>query len=166
MRRWPLACALLLTIAPAAACRAPLTSPTAPSTTTAGTAAFSAEVGLCVEETNKYRRLAGKAVLQRSGALEEYAAAAARTDGLAHTAHKHAHSTNLGNGTARAENAILWWSVRYYGSVRQVIVRGLGEMWEQGAGGPHYRNLVGAFSEVGCGLFVNGEEVTVVQAFR
>ena len=47
-----------------------------------------------------------------------------------------------------------------------MIVRGLGEMWQQGAAGPHYRNLVGAFSEVGCGLFVNGEEVTVVQAFR
>ena len=39
-------------------------------------------------------------------------------------------------------------------------------MWKQGEGGTHYRNLVGNYTELGCGIFVNGDEVTVVQAFR
>jgi len=128
--------------------------------------AYSAEVGLCVEEANRYRAAAKLRPLQRSEALEAYASAAARNDGLAHVAHQYAHQTNLGNGASRAENAILWWSLRYYGSVPQIIKRGLSDMWEQGQGGVHYRNLTGNYTESGCGVFVNGDEVTVVQAFR
>ncbi len=158
---------LLLLLIVAAGCRGPLSSPTAPSSTSdPGTPAFSAEVSLCVEQTNRYRASIGRASLKRSDALEAYATAAARTDGLAHVAHQHARQTNLGNGTSRAENAILWWSLRYYGTVERVVKLGLADMWKQGEGGTHYRNLVGNYTEVGCGIFVNGDEVTVVQAFR
>jgi uncharacterized protein YkwD len=148
-------------------CRAPLSSPSAPSSAIEpGRPAFSAEAGLCVEQTNRYRATVGRGPLQRSEVLEEYATAAARTDGLAHVAHQYAHQTNSGNGTSRAENAILWWSLRYYGSVQQVVKLGLADMWEKGEGGSHYRNIVGNYTEAGCGIFVNGDEVTVVQAFR
>lgn len=158
---------LILLVMLVTGCRAPLASPTAPSSTPEpGMPAYSAEAGLCVEQTNRYRAMAGRGPLDRSAALEEYAALAARTDGLAHVAHQHARQTNLGNGTSRAENAILWWSLQYYGSVGQIIRGGLADMWSQGAGGTHYKNLVGTFTEVGCGVFVNGDEVTVVQAFR
>ena len=158
---------LLLFIVMAIGCRGPVSSPMSPSTTSApGTPAFSAEVVVCVEQTNKYRASVGRAKLRRSEALEAYAAVAAQTDGLAHVAHQYARQTNLGNGTSRAENAILWWSLRYYKTVHQVVTLGLEDMWKQGEGGAHYRNLVGAYTEVGCGIFVNGDEVTVVQAFR
>jgi len=158
---------LLLFLVMAIACRGPVSSPVSPSTTTApGTPAFSAEVGLCVQQTNKYRASIGRGTLRRSVVLEAYAAVAARTDGLAHVAHQYARQTNLGNGTSRAENAILWWSLRYYKTVQQVVSLGLEDMWKQGEGGTHYRNLVGSYTEVGCGIFVNGDEVTVVQAFR
>lgn len=151
----------------ASGCGTSVSSPTSPTATSGpGSPAYSAEAGLCVDQTNRYRATVGRKPLLRSPALDEYAAAAARTDGLAHIAHQHARATNLGNGLSRAENAILWWSLRYYGSVQRIVRDGLADMWSQGEGGTHYRNLVGNFSEIGCGIFVNGDEVTVVQAFR
>jgi hypothetical protein len=39
-------------------------------------------------------------------------------------------------------------------------------MWAEGRGGGHHENMRGPYSEIGCGVFVNGNEVTVVQAFR
>jgi hypothetical protein len=93
----------------ASGCRAPFSSPSSPTATSGpGSPAYSAEAGLCVDQTNRYRAMVGRRPLQRSTALDEYAAAAARTDGLAHIAHHHARTTNLGNGLSRAENAILW----------------------------------------------------------
>ena len=127
---------------------------------------YSAEIGLCVQVTNQYRASVGKPALRRSSILEDYATAAARTDGTVKIAHHHARRTDLGNGTAKAENAILWWSLHYYGTVESVVRRGLADMWKQGEGGSHYRHLVGDFTETGCGIFVSGDEVTVVQAFR
>jgi uncharacterized protein YkwD len=159
--------ALMTLLVMTAACGSQVASPTAPSSPSeAGATAFSAEAALCVDQTNRYRATVGKAPLARSSALEAYATAAAKTDGLAHVAHQYARATNLGNGISRAENAILWWSLRYYGSVQQIVRGGLADMWGQGEGGTHYRNLVGQYKEVGCGIFVNGDEVTVVQAFR
>jgi uncharacterized protein YkwD len=158
---------LVMILALAAGCRMPLKSPASPSAAADGASpAFSAEAALCIDQTNVYRGIVGKPSLKRSLVLEEYATTAARTDGLAHVAHQHARATNLGNGTSRAENAILWWSLRYYGSVAQIVRLGLADMWKQGEGGTHYKNLVGNFTETGCGIFVNGDEVTVVQAFR
>lgn len=158
---------LLVLVLVAAGCRGPLSSPAAPgSTGDPGAPAFTAEVGLCADQTNTYRASVGLPALRRSEVLETYATVAARTDGLARIAHQYARQTNMGDGTSRAENAILWWSLRYYGSVQRVVRLGLADMWKQGEGGAHYRNLVGNYTEVGCGIFVNGDEVTVVQAFR
>jgi hypothetical protein len=98
----------------------------------------------------------------RSAALEDFAAQAASIDGVAHVAHTHFESTN-GDGISSAETEILWW--RGF-SVQGVIQRGLAQMWDVGPGGEHYDIMVGAFSEIGCGIAVNGSEVTVTQDFR
>ena len=39
-------------------------------------------------------------------------------------------------------------------------------MWAEGRGGGHYDNLAGGYTQVGCGVFVQADRVTVVQAFR
>jgi hypothetical protein len=159
----------LAIVAPALIAAACSGSPAAPSPAPGATgdaAAYSGELLTCIQVTNMYRASVGRIALTRSSALETYAAAAARTDGTVKIAHHHARTTNLGNGTSKAENAILWWSLRYYGTVESVVRRGLDDMWQQGAGGTHYQNIVGGFTETGCGIFVNGDEVTVVQAFR
>jgi hypothetical protein len=123
-------------------------------------------VALCASETNRLRATVGKGPLARSPELEAYAAAAAKTDGLARTPHRHSQSTNHGNGTATAENELLYWNLSRYESVENVVVQGLAQMWRQGAGGIHYENMTGDYRQVGCGVFVQGEDVSVVQAFR
>ncbi len=46
------------------------------------------------------------------------------------------------------------------------MVQGLAGMWAEGPGGGHYENMRGPYTEVGCGVFVNGVDITVVQDFR
>ena len=121
-----------------------------------------ADLVFCADETNRFRAMVGLPPLVRSAALEEFATRAASVDGVAHVPHNHFAATN-GAGVSSAETEILWW--RGF-SVRSVIQRGLAQMWEVGPGGHHYDIMVGAFSEIGCGVAVNGSEVTVTQDFR
>jgi uncharacterized protein YkwD len=126
------------------------------------TSSAAADLAYCAEITNRYRASVGLRPLVRSAALEDFAAQAASIDGVAHMAHTHFEATN-GNGISSAETEILWW--RGF-SVQAVIQRGLAQMWDVGPGGEHYDIMVGAFSEIGCGIAVNGSEVTVTQDFR
>ena len=121
-----------------------------------------AELAYCADEVNRYRASVGQGPLLRSQALEDFASQAAKNDGLNHIAHHHFATTN-GGGTAMAETEILWW--RGYG-VRSVIHQGLAQMWKGGPDGEHYGILAGSYTQVGCGVFVNGSEVTVAQDFR
>jgi hypothetical protein len=91
------------------------------------------------------------------------AAAGAREDGLDHVGHQHFRSTN-GGGIASAENELPWWPSNY--AVHGVIQQGLALMWAEGPEGGHYENMRGRYSQLGCGVFVNGNEITVVQDFR
>jgi uncharacterized protein YkwD len=120
------------------------------------------ELSLCAEETNRYRASVGLRPLMRSAALEDFAAQAAAVDAAAHHAHHHFAATN-GAGVSRAETEILWW--RGF-SVQAVVQRGLAQMWQVGPGGEHYDIMAGGYSEIGCGIAVNGAEVTVTQDFR
>jgi uncharacterized protein YkwD len=121
-----------------------------------------ADLALCADETNRYRTSLGLRPLVRSAALEDFASRAASVDGVAHVAHNHFAETN-GAGVSSAETEILWW--RGF-SVQAVIQRGLAQMWQVGPGGEHYDIMAGAYSEIGCGVAVNGSEVTVTQDFR
>ena len=123
------------------------------------------DLDFCVAETNAYRATVGRPALLRSPALESYAAAAAPHDGSSRTVHQYFHRTR-GGGVAFAENQIPWWPLTQYGSVREVIRQGMAMMWAEGRGGGHYENIIGRYSEVGCGVFLDGPHVTVVQAFR
>src|SRR5262245_22708460 len=125
-------------------------------------ASAAANLAYCADETNRYRASVGLRPLVRSAALEDFAARAASVDGVAHAAHNHFVATN-GAGVSRAETEILWW--RGF-SVQAVIQRGLAQMWNVGPGGDHYDIIVGPYSEIGCGIAVNGSEVTVTQDFR
>jgi uncharacterized protein YkwD len=126
------------------------------------TSSSAADLAYCADITNQYRASVGLRPLLRSAALEDFAARAASIDGVAHAAHTHFESTN-GAGISAAETEILWW--RGF-SVQAVIQRGLAVMWDVGPGGEHYDIMAGAFSEIGCGIAVNGSEVTITQDFR
>jgi uncharacterized protein YkwD len=135
-------------------------SPSSPSVATALN--LSANLSYCADEVNRYRASVGGTPLARSSDLEAFAAQAAQSDGLAHQAH-HFFATTNGAGLSRAETEILWWEGL---AVRSVIQQGLKQMWEIGPAGEHYDIMTGAFSQIGCGIFVNGSEVTVAQDFR
>lgn len=137
------------------------TTPSAPSP---GTAGAPADLALCVSEINRYRSLAGRAALTRSETLEKFAAESAQHDATVGVPHALFTRTNGGNGVARAETQLLRW-LGY--EVSEVIRRGLAEMWSAGPGGAHYDVMLGAaYTEVGCGVFVNGREVSVSQDYR
>jgi hypothetical protein len=133
-----------------------------PAAADAGAAIYEAELVLCVDEINRYRASIGRPALHRSATLEEFAATVARHDAGVREAHAYFRSTN-GAGIAKAETEILWW--RGF-AIQQVIKKGLSQMWQVGPSGDHYAVLAGAYSEVGCGIFVTNGEVTVAQDFR
>ena len=54
----------------------------------------------------------------------------------------------------------------YWVTYPEAIQQGLAQMWRVGPGGEHYDILSGSYAEVGCGVFVNGTEVTATQDFR
>lgn len=140
-----------------AACAA---SPAAPSP--AGTASLDSQLSLCADEANRYRATVGLPALNRSSALEAFAAQAAEHDHGVGIPHQFFLKTN-GGGVARAENQLIRW--RGYG-LNDVIKKGMANMWGEGPGGQHYEVLTGNYSEVGCGIYVNGNEVSVSQDFR
>jgi hypothetical protein len=121
-----------------------------------------ADLSFCADEVNRYRATVGRAPLARSTDLEAFAAQAAENDGRVHQAH-HLFAVTNGGGTAIVETEILWWRGQ---GVRTVIQQGLRQMWQSGPSGEHYDIIAGAYSQVGCGIFVNGAEVTVAQDFR
>ncbi len=128
-------------------------------------ATWEAELAFCIDETNRYRAGAGLDPLARSAALEAYAADGARIDQEAREGHKHFLDTN-GGGIAFAENEIPWWPVSMFGSVHDVIEEGIAMMIAEGEGGPHHDTILGPYAKLGCGIYREGDVVTVVQDFQ
>lgn len=165
---------LALSVASVALTVACAASPTAPSPVNidsgmaSATSATSATVGLesnlsfCTEEINRYRATVGLPALARSMDLDSFAGQAAEHDARLGVPHEYFRKTN-GGGVARAENQLLKW--RGYG-VNEVIRRGVAEMWAEGPTGSHYKVLTGNYTQVGCGVFMNGSEVSISQDFR
>jgi hypothetical protein len=151
-------------IALAAACAVSPTDPGESDGSIVGSdaAAFQTELVFCADQVNSYRRSVGLQSLVRSPPLELYAASAAEVDGAAHLPHVYFAATN-GGGVSRAETEILWW--RGF-SVHAAVRDGLAQMWRVGPGGEHYDIMAGPYTEIGCGIFVSGGEVTVAQDFR
>jgi uncharacterized protein YkwD len=125
--------------------------------------AYALEKAFCVDETNRYRAMVGKPPITRSDALEAYADVGAQQDGTTGNAHGHFSATN-GGGISFAENEIPRWPGGA-GDVRQVITEGLALMWSEGPGGGHYENMIGNHAKLGCGVYVGGGAITVVQDF-
>jgi hypothetical protein len=126
------------------------------------------DLAFCVAETNRYRARHGKPPLRRSAELEAYAATGARYDTGARRAHKHFDDTR-GGDLAFAENACLafhGWSLEFGGgSVRRVLSRCLRTFYAEGPGGGHFENMMGEYRTLGCGVYVAGGGVSIVQDF-
>jgi uncharacterized protein YkwD len=140
--------------------------PVSPDSVATDPGTLAASTAYCVEEVNRLRATVGAPPLTRSERIDGFSNDAAHVDGEAHQAHTYFRMTNGGNGTARAENVIPWWKASQYGSVRTIIRQGLAMMWAEGPGGSHYENMKGSYTEMGCGVFISNDEVTVSQDFH
>jgi uncharacterized protein YkwD len=139
------------------------TSTPAPSGVSTGS--YASELQRCVDLTNQVRAAAGLRALSRTSALDEFATRAATNDGTAHVSHQYYKSVN-GGGVSLAENEIPWWSLTTLRSVQNIVETGVQGFWDEGPQGGHHQNMAGPYTQIGCGLFVNGDEVTVAQEFR
>jgi hypothetical protein len=101
----------------------------------------------------------------RDAELEKCALAGARSDHATRKPHDHFVRT-AGCGISFAENEIPWWPMSYGGSVKGTIEAGLRDMYAEGPGGGHHDNMIGDYGSLGCGIHVEGDEITVVQNFR
>lgn len=114
-------------------------------------------------ETNRYRAMVGVAAVSESADVEAYAARAARSDHATQRAHDFTSGPD-GPRAAFAENEAVRWTLTT--TERDVIERALATFWSEGPGGAHYENMRGTWQQVGCGLYVDGDAVTLVQHFR
>jgi hypothetical protein len=145
---------------------AQLGGPVSPDSVATDASTLAASTAFCVDEVNRLRASAGATPLAHSSRIDDFSTDAAKVDGEAHEAHAYIRMTNGGNGTARAETMIPWWKASQYGSVRAIVRQGLALMWQEGPGGSHYETMKGNYTEIGCGLFVSNDEVTVSQDFH
>jgi uncharacterized protein YkwD len=146
------------------------TEPTPPATTNSSDAppvtnsVTDADLAFCVSETNRYRANGGVPAVARSATIESHAATAARADTESGIAH------NYSNATAPppwGENEVLRQPLSADGGTpHNVIQQAIARFWSEGPNGPHRQNLLGPYTQVGCGFYFSGELVTFVQHFR
>jgi len=132
-------------------------------TATAPSSPVDPNLAFCVQETNRYRAMVGLPGLAESSSVEVFAAAAAQADAESGFPHGYYRSHNPGFG---AENEAPNWYLPIYGTAHNLIAQAIATFWSEGPGGGHYENIVGPYSQLGCGLFQNGSDLTVVQDFR
>jgi hypothetical protein len=141
-------------------------TPVEPSSMKGDADVIAAAAAACVDQVNQLRASVGDPPLARSSRIDQFSTEAARVDGEAHQAHKYFIETNGGHGVALAENVIPWWKVSDFGSISNIVRKGVTQMWDEGPSGYHYVNMRGRYSEMGCGIAVLNGEVTVSQDFH
>ena len=133
----------------------------------AGTTASAAAHQICVTETNKDRATVGKAPVQQSTQLEAYADVGAMHD-FSTSPHDH-FSTTQGGGISFAENECPQqgnWNLSFgNGDLAMTVAACVQAFFDEGPGGGHYENMTGNYGTLGCGIYVQGQQLTIVQDY-
>jgi uncharacterized protein YkwD len=122
----------------------------------------------CVELTNELRDTVGAPPLERSAELEAYAGEGAEYD---HFRDPHDHfRSNSGGGIAFAENECPHWSLGFGGgSVVGLVEACIDAFWSEGPGDGdahgHYNNMIGNYGTLGCGIYSDGDDYTIIQDY-
>ena len=124
------------------------------------------DLTFCVDETNRYRAMRGRPGLSRSAALEVYAAAGAESDALTNHAHGHVSTTTMPGTGLWAENEVLRWPYNLAPTVQGIVAQAIQSFFGEGPGGGHYENIVGPYTSIGCGIYIDKDGITIVEDFR
>jgi len=119
----------------------------------------------CVSETNMYREMEGVEPVERSSELEAFAQEGAEID---FGTQPHEHFGFDGQGVALAENECPQqggWAVGQGETQQTVVAQCIRAFYAEGAGGPHFTNLMGPYALVGCGIHEQDGKITIVQDF-
>jgi hypothetical protein len=122
----------------------------------------------CVEKTNELRATVGRPPVERSAALEAYANEGAEYD---HTRSPHDHfRSNSGGGIAFAENECPHWNLGFGGGTELGLIEAcIDAFWSEGPGSGdahgHYNNMIGNYGTLGCGIYHEGDDYTIIQDF-
>jgi hypothetical protein len=129
----------------------------------AGMPGDSSAHAFCVDETNRYREMKGKAKVTRSQQLEDFADEGAMID-FNGQPHDHFRQTS-GGGIAFAENECPKWSLQQQGGgdMNMLVAACIAAFMSEGPGGGHYENMLGNYATLGCGLYESGGRVTIIQ---
>jgi hypothetical protein len=119
----------------------------------------------CVDETNRYRTMGSRAAVAESTQLESYADTGAMID-FGSSPHSHFMQTQ-GGGISFAENECPHWNLQQSGGdMNMLLAMCIAAFYSEGPGGGHYDNMMNtAYSKLGCGIFMSGSEVTIVQDY-
>ena len=119
----------------------------------------------CVQDTNRYRTMNGRAAVQRSAQLESFANTGAMID-FNGQPHDHFRQTS-GGGISFAENECPHWDLQKQGGgdMKQLVGACIAAFYSEGPGGGHYENMLGNHGTLGCGIFQSGSSVTIIQDF-
>jgi len=148
-----------LLLALAAGCTKSPTEPDGPVYPDPAGSMTAADLKFCVDETNRYRAQQNRPALNFSEDLSERARLAAEHDHAVGKAHDYFRMNPLGG----AENEVLWWSGS---NVRQTFSAAIAGFYSEGPSGGHFQNLIGPYTEVGCGVTTGGGGITFVQDLR
>ena len=126
----------------------------------------------CVSETNRYRAMNSKPALAESAQLEAYADTGAMVDYTSNMPHSHFSSTS-GGGIAFAENECpghSGWQLPPGGDMNAVVGQCIAAFYAEGPGTDyathgHYINMMGNYAKLGCGIYVSGTDITIVQDY-
>jgi hypothetical protein len=136
-------------------------NPSSPSPAKLANGGTTADLTFCVTETNRYRGMVGRAALVENASVETFAAAAAQSDTQSGIPHGYYNSHIPGFS---AENEAPEWLIT--STIQNTIAAAIAAFWSEGVGGAHYQNMIGPYTQLGCGLFVLGQSVTIVQDYR
>jgi hypothetical protein len=136
-------------------------NPSSPSPAKLPNGGTTADLTFCVTETNRYRAVVGRAALTETASVETFATAAAQSDTQSGIPHGYYNSHIPGFS---AENEAPEWLIT--STIQNTIAAAIAAFWSEGPSGAHYQNMVGPYTQLGCGLFVLGQSVTIVQDYR
>jgi hypothetical protein len=126
---------------------------------------------ICVQETNRLRAMNQKPALAESTDLETYADAGAMVD-FSSSPHNHFTSTQ-GGGISDAENECPVqgnWMLQPGGDMGALVKQCIAAFYAEGPGTDfathgHYINMMSDNTKLGCGIYMMGTGVTIVQDY-